>query len=226
MKMGDSAQARRYLAAGIDAPDASPEFIYNYAVSLIQQKQFEEAIAPLQRVVAQKPDMSQAWQALALSLRMGQHYDQAVEAYRKALAFGPDPKLQFNLALCLSRQGKTAAAIEAYRQALSLDPGFLEAYYNLSRTLIVAERYEEALVVLQQHLEREPGSYRIYLNQGLCYFHLGRYDEAIQKYELALEQQETADAYNNLGLVYNKLGEKEEANYCFQEAKKLQRGRK
>jgi tetratricopeptide (TPR) repeat protein len=225
MQLGDARSARQYLEGGIASEAASPEFIYNYAVSLLRERHYNEAVEPLRQVVKREPEMGQAWQALALALRMSDRFGEAVNAYERALSFGPDAKLAFNLAYCLSRQDRTDEAIENYREAIALEPNFPEAYYNLTRIYIQAGRYEEALTVMAEHLKIEPRSYRILFNQGLCYYHLGRYEEAIDSYESALEQKETADLLNNLGLVYDKLGQKEEANAYYREAKKMRGGR-
>ncbi len=224
MKSGDTTRAQQWLAEGIASPEATPAVVYNYAISLLKAKQYSQAITQLQRVLAQEPDMSQAWQALALSLRQARRWTEAVDAYRKALSFGEDATLQFNLAYCLRRAGSVTEAVAAYRRAIDLDPTMKEAYYNLGNTLIAAQRYEEALGVLGEAEKREPDSYRILFNQGLCLYHLGRYDEAIDKYEAALEQRETADVYNNMGLVYDKLGEKEEAKALYREAQRVKGG--
>ena len=224
MKLGDSAKAQQYMAAGMTATDAPPELIYNYGVSLLREKNYSQAVDALRRVVDARPDMGPAWQALALSLRMSRRYDEAVPAYQQALSFGAEAKLHFNLAYCSSRLHRTDEAVTGYREAIALDPGFSQAYHNLANTLIGAARHEEALAILDEFLTIEPDSYRILFNQGLCLYHLTRYDEALDKYELAMEQKETADVLNNMGLVYDKLGDKKEANAYYKEAKELQGG--
>jgi tetratricopeptide (TPR) repeat protein len=223
--MGDSTKARKYMAAGMAAEDTPPEVVYNYGVSLLKEKRYSDAARELRRVVEARPDMAPAWQALALSLRLGKRYPEAVEAYQQAIALQPDAKMYFNLALCYSRLRQTDDAVQNYRKAISLDPRFNEAYHNMCNTLIGAKRYSEALEALDEFLKIEPNSYRIYFNQGLCLYHLQRYEEAIEKYELALEQKETADAFNNLGLVYDKMGNKEEAKALYREAQKVQGGK-
>ena len=224
MKLGESDKAQRYLAAGVADRDTPPEVVYNYAVSLMREQKYQEAIASLQRVVAEEPEMPQAWQALASALRATKRYDEAIPAYEKALSFGEDPKLWFNLGFCQSRSELEEAAVISYRRALALDPTFKEAYYNLGRTLMSLQRYEEALEVMKEHSKIEANSYRILFNQGYCLYHLGRYEESIGQYELALEQKETADVYNNIGLAYDKLGDKEMAQTYYREAKNFRGG--
>jgi tetratricopeptide (TPR) repeat protein len=68
----------------------------------------------------------------------------------------------------------------------------------------------------------EADSYRVHFNSGVCLFNLERYDEALQAYEAALELDETAAVWTNMGHVFDRLGEKAEAQHCFKEARRLQ----
>ena len=126
--------------------------------------------------------------------------------------------------MCAKRSNQIEIAIAAYEQALELDPGYVEARYNLSLALMDASRYEEAIASFDSLLEIEPDSYRVYYSRGLSAYYLGRYDDALDSYEMALEQKETANLYNNIGLVYDKLGQKKKAQSYYKEAKALGAG--
>lgn len=224
LRAGDAANARRYMGAGIDHPDTPPPVLYNYAVSLIREQKHALAIPPLRRAVQADPQMGQAWAALGLSLRATEQYAEAAEAYRRAFALAPDSKLAFNLGLSLARAGRSDAAIAAYREALALEPDFKEAQFNLGKTLLDAKRPADARVALERARQLEPDSYAVLFSLGLAHYQLGEYQRAIDFYNEALARRETADALQNMGIAYEKLGKKEEADKCYAAAKSLRGG--
>lgn len=224
MKSGNVSEGRKYLAGEIANPDTPPEVVYNYAVSLIKEQKYSAAIIPLQRVVRERPEMVQGWSALAIAYYKNGQYAQAVEPYRRALALDPKPQYAYELGICAKKADQLDLALEAYEQALILEPRYVEARYNYSLALMDAKRYEDAVTSFDALLELEPDSYRAYYSKGLSLYYLGRYEEAIATFELALEQKETVNVYNNIGLAYDKLGDKKSAQTYYKEAKNLKGG--
>jgi tetratricopeptide (TPR) repeat protein len=224
LKVDNVAEGRRFLAGTIGAKGTSPEVIYNYAVSLIKDQKYAAAIEPLRRVTHERPDWPQAWAALASSLRMAGQKAAAIEPYRRALELNPDPKLAFAMGVSARQAGQISTAITAYQQALALDPTYVEARYNLSLAYLAADRYEEAIASFDSLIALEGETYRALFSQGQALYHLGRYDEALEKYEAALSHKETANAYNAMGLVFDKLGDKRTAKQYYDTAKKVKEG--
>ncbi len=221
MRVGRDEEASSFLRAGVGSSDTKPEVVYNYAVSLIREKKYHAAIASLRNVTREKPEMFQAWSALAQCYRATRQYGLAVGPYQKALAMKPDGKLAYNLGYCAMKAKRYDTAETAYLHALELDPGKVEARYNLSLNYMDAKRYEEAVASFEKMLEIEPDSYRVYYSQGLSYYYQGLFDEALEAYDLAMEQKETVNLLNNIGLVYDKLGDKKKAQSYYKQAKKL-----
>lgn len=221
MKAGRDAEAREYLAEAINLPDTPTEVVYNYAVSLMRDNLYSAAVVPLRRVTRERPDFPGGWQALAQCYRVRKQYGQAVDAYERALALAPDPALAYNMGVTAGRADQWDRAVSAYDQALALDPGHLEAQYNRAVALMRADRLEEAADAFTAYRERDPDHDRAALNHGVTLYKLGRYEDAVSVYNLALELNETAEAWDNLGLAYQQLGDEKRAQSCFREAKAL-----
>lgn len=225
MRMGDDKQASQWLKAGVGGADAKPEVVYNYAVSLMREKKYHAAIPSLKKVTRDMPDYFQGWLALAQCQQMTRNYRAAIKPYRKAYELQPDAKLAFHLGSVAQKGGDFPTAIDAYQQALALDPTYTKAQYNLALTFMKAKQYEEAVAAFDKLIEMEGPSYRAYYSQGLSYYYLGKYDEALEAYDLALAEKETAAVYNNVGLVYDKLGNKKEAAKWYKDAAALKGGK-
>jgi len=224
MRLGDDSQASKWLRAGIASGDTKPEVVYNYAVSLIREKKYNAAIPSLRNVVRQRPEMAQAWLALAQCLQQTQQYAAAVEPYETCLALQPDPKLAFHLGSVCQKAKQYDKAIDAYRQALEMDPTYDKAQYNLALTYMDAGKYEDAADSFDRLVEMEGPSYRAFYSQGLSFYYLGRYDDALESYDNALAQKTTVNVLNNIGLVYDKLGNKKEAAAWYKKAQDLKKG--
>lgn len=221
MIAGRDAEARQYLAEAIELPDTPTEVVFNYAVSLMRDQKYASALVPLRRVTREQPEFAGGWQALAQCYRMRKQYDRAVDAYERALAIAPDASLAYTLGVTAGRAEQWDRAVAAYDRALELAPGNLEAEYNRAFALMRAERLEEAAAAFAGYRERDPGHDRAALNHGVALYKLGRYEDAAEVYNLALELKETAEAWDNLGLAYQQLGDEKRAQACFREARAL-----
>ena len=65
---------------------------------------------------------------MGIALPRANKLEEAIEAYKKALAIKPDYADAYNnMGNALQEQGKLEEAIEAYRKALSIKPDYAEA---------------------------------------------------------------------------------------------------
>jgi tetratricopeptide (TPR) repeat protein len=221
LSLGDNVGARKFMGAVASDPDTPPEILYNYGLSLQRDGAHELALRPLRKVVEREPAMESAWRALAASLRSTERYGQAAEAYGRAFALGGDPRLAFQQGWCLQHDGRPLEAAEAYERALALDPDDTRARYNHGLSLMAAGEYADALASFQLLGLMEPDSYRVLFNTGVCHQNLGQHEEALLAYESALDVDETSAVWNNMGLVYDAMGDKEDAKQCYEEGKRL-----
>ena len=100
------------------------------------------AIAFYERCLALQPDHRDA------RLNLGRLLHQAGELDAAAAVFGAaaaDNSAAFNLGVVLEDLGRPSEAIDAYQRALILDPGFIDAHYNLARLHAAAGRSRDSL---------------------------------------------------------------------------------
>jgi len=128
---GRPAEALPYLKRAMSSPDAHEEPFYFHAELLMQERQYEPALATLRRAIALRRDYIPAWVLLARALIGLEKLDEARDELERAIAINPKhPQPHLLLSQVLFRQGDEAGAAE--QKALSLrlrreDPGALES---------------------------------------------------------------------------------------------------
>ena len=140
-------------------------------------------------------------------------FDQAVQAFERALAFAPGSKeLLNNLGYSQFCAGRMDEALRSYDRALEVDPGYKHAWYNKGYSLHGAERLTEALDCYKRSLEIDPNDRVLWNNFGNALYNLGRFDESIPKFVEALGVDPDYEiAWNNIGNALEKMGLWEDA---------------
>ncbi|MDA9813374.1 tetratricopeptide repeat protein, partial [Planktomarina temperata] len=129
--------------------------------------------------------------------------DEAIEAYKKALAIKPDYADAYNnMGNALKDQGKLEEAIEAYNKALAIKPDYAEAYNNMGIALKDKGKLEEAIKAYNKALAIKPDYTEAYNNLGATLQDQGKLEEAIKAYNNALAiKPDFADAHRLLSLL-------------------------
>lgn len=99
-------------------------------------------------------------------------------------------------------------ALEAYRRALDLDPDHFDTRINLGRLLHEQGRLHAAETHFRLALSSRAGDPTALFNLAVCLEDLGRVPEAVDAYRETIEADpECADAYYNLGRLYEARGD-------------------
>nr|WP_232239544.1 tetratricopeptide repeat protein [Pseudomonas alkylphenolica] len=132
------------------------------------------------------------------------------------------PGGRLNLAVLLSRQGRTGEAMEEYHQALKLDPYFVPARVNLVTLASGSQQLDEAERLLREGLalEKMPATDHGNLAYmlALLLVEQGKLDQAPQWMETAAQAlpQNTRIRYNQ-GLLLSRLNRRDEAIKALQQ---------
>jgi predicted O-linked N-acetylglucosamine transferase (SPINDLY family) len=157
---------------------------------------------------------------LALQHHRAGRLDEAVAAYRQALALQPAYAEAYNnLGCALHAQGHLEEAVAAYRQALALRPAYAEAHYNLGNALQAQSRLEEAVASFRQALIHKPAFAEACNNLGNILQEQGKLEEAVAAYRQAARHRPSyPEAHNNLGCALQAQGRLEEAVAAYRQA--------
>ncbi len=188
---------------------------------------YRRALAAAQKAVALKPDLSEAYRALAEAYsHIGDEGDSAearsrkrVEAARKAIALNErDAEAHYMLWLATGR-ALTGEGFVAIRTALEINPRLIAAHNDLGVRYQEAGRYDDAMRHYQAALEANQRDPNTLNNIGNCHLEQGRLDDAVAAYQKALAiDPDDAYVHNNYGKALQRLERYDEALAEYQRA--------
>lgn len=139
-------------------------------------------------------------------------FDQAVEAYNKALELRPFyADAYVGLGDAQAAKGEVDGAVAAYQKALVHNPLNPRVHVSLGK-LYYAEKglYYESVTAYKKAIDLDPMFVEARMGLGEVYEDKGLYPEAISEYKKVVEQDaKNTGALYNLALVYEKVDPKE-----------------
>lgn len=135
-------------------------------------------------------------------------FDQAVEAYQKALELRPFyAEAHVGLGDARAAKGEVDRAIASYQKALLYNPGNPRVHMSLGK-IYYAEKglYYESVGSYKKAIEFDPHFLEARMGLGEVYEDKGLYEDAIREYQkvMELDPKHTGALYN-LALVYEKV---------------------
>lgn len=125
-------------------------------------------------------------------------------------------------ALTEAKKARAESFIEEARKRSERNPTDLQLRYELGEHLVNAGLYREALAELQRARQNPNARLKAMNLLGKCYQELGMLDLAVKQLDEAAREILTMDATKkeityNLGLVYEKMGEKDKSITCMKQ---------
>jgi len=168
-----SQQAPLYL------PEDGPRW-NSYGIALLLQRDYEAAEQIFLRVTGIDPDNPDGWINLSRSLLLQGRPDAAQSSLQKALELQQsDPgKVHFFLGITAKDQGDFARALGHLHKAESIYPKDRRILYQLGRTLVLQQQFEDAIEVFKRAVRIDPEDSQTHYQLSLCYEALGNTEEA------------------------------------------------
>lgn len=154
------------------APDCL-ECHYNVGLAHMNLRQYDDAIAAFQQVVALDPLSVDGFNGLASVYNATRQFDLAAEASARASELaGADPAAAgsadalFNQGVIFFNAGQMADAQTQFQNTIELDPGYADAYYQLGMASLNLGQIPQALEAFEGYLEVAPDGPRAAEVQG------------------------------------------------------------
>jgi tetratricopeptide (TPR) repeat protein len=141
---------------------------------------------------------------------------QAIKQYEEAVRLNPrHAQALFRLGTLYAQAQDYPAAIGAWKKYLGVTNNSAIGFSNLGFAQQLAEDYPAAEASYKSAIQRDPKNRASRVNYGVMLAKLGRPDEALAQFKAVLSP---ADAYYNLGAVYERTGKKEAAREQYTKA--------
>jgi tetratricopeptide (TPR) repeat protein len=190
-----------------------------------QQEKFDQAIAQLRTLVAEKPDRIDAALTLADLLRGKERYAEAVQAYDTAIERLRNIEERhwsvfFGRGIVEERLKQWPKAEADMKKALELSPEQPHVLNYLGYSWIDQGLHlDDGMKMLERATELRPDDGAITDSVGWAFYRLGQYDKAVEWLERAIEQKgDDATIIEHLGDAYWHVGRQREARFQWERA--------
>jgi len=121
-----------------------------------------------------------------------------------------------------AKKKRAGILIEETKKRLERNPTDLQLRFELGEHLVNAQRFREAIPELQRARQNPNARLKAMNLLGVCYRELSMLDMAMKQFEDAAKEITTMDATKkeivyNLGIVYQKMGEREKSLNCMKQ---------
>lgn len=180
----------------------------------------EEAITEFEKVIKLEPNFIFGHFCLGLAYSQQGLYDQALSKLRLVKALTRDPQL---ITFVYNAIGNIYAAERNYMAALNEfilsveeDPQFYIGYFNIGAIYFNLGRYRDSIDAFKKAQTAMPHDWEICYNLGRAYAQESEYIKALENFKkaLSLNPAETKILFE-MGVLYEYLGDKRNANHCF-----------
>jgi protein O-GlcNAc transferase len=184
---GNIRQAEHICKELLEDQPRDADALYLLGVIYFQDKEFDLALASLDRSLQFNPENPYVYFYLGNILVEKKQIDRAISSYKKAIQFDSDFAHAYNnLGNALAEKGFLGEAIRSYKRALDIDSTYAGAFYNLGNAYQKRREIDEAIKCYQEALQLGLDDADVYYSLGVALTEQCRNDEALLAFDKAL----------------------------------------
>ena len=190
--LDDTADAGKWFLRSIQMDGSDPEGWYSLGRLRYTEQRFSDAVDSFKHALTLAPSSVKVENNLGLAYEGLNRTDDAVIAYRQAIALqnaGPPERASeqplLNLAIVLMHQAKLAEAQPLLLQAVHIAPQDPRIHEQLGQLFMQQGNYVEAEQYLETATRLDPERSNLHFLLGQAYHHLGRQQEAKTEFDAA-----------------------------------------
>ena len=190
--LDDTTDADKWILRSVEMSPADPEGWYSLGRLRYTEQRFGDALECFTKAIALAPGSVKVENNLGLAYEGLNRIDEAVIAYRQAIAWQdalPPEKASeqplLNLAIVLLHQGKLEEAQPLLLRAVRIAPKDPRIHEQLGQLYAQRANYAEAAKYLETATRLDPKKSNLHFLLGQTYHHLGRNAEAKAEFDTA-----------------------------------------
>jgi protein O-GlcNAc transferase len=174
-------------------------------------------------LIARYPDDPGAWSVQARRHYLLAETQKATDLWRKCLNLDPDfAEAFFGLGLVALDTDQHEQAVQRFEDVARLDPHDVRVPVLLAKSLLLAGRAEDAVLVLEQHIATQQTSAQAWELKGQAYLQMQQFRRAAESFEVAARAvPDMKDAIYGLSRAYAALGDSQKAGAYGEQFRRL-----
>ena len=172
---------------------------------------------------SEAPETAEEWLKVGTDLFLSQRYEQAIDAYDKAIELKPEyHESWYGRGIALESWKQYEKAIASYDKAIQLKPDYHEAWYSRGIALESWKQYEKAIASYDKAIELKPEYHEAWYSRGIALESWKQYEKAIASYDKAIQlKPDYHEAWYGRGLALGNLKQYEKAIASYDKAIEL-----
>ncbi|MGH9511279.1 MAG: tetratricopeptide repeat protein [Terriglobales bacterium] len=185
----------------------------NWGMAAFYAKDYQEAVPPLTRQLQKQPEDVKARAALALSLFMGQNFQETLDILRPIqIEADGDPGLANAIAVSLVKTGEYDEGMRRLKSLEEANPNSADIHMLMGSAFADQHEYDNALAEYRKSLAIDPGQGQAHYLEGLTLIRSGHPKDAVDELRTALKLNPSdVSAKYHLAFSLIQIQQKEEA---------------